>query len=70
MQNDIKYIAFLGEKNLKKDKNKNLPYCKLCFNKLWYPKILFSFDIDAQMVYYCNCKNTAIKIYLEDINAE
>ena len=77
MQNDkkIKYIVYLGSQNIKQEADKPLPQCKLCFNKYWHPKVILSFDFDTDkdesiLGYYCDCKNTMIKIYEEANNAE
>lgn len=71
MQNDdkIKYIVYLGSQNIKQKADKSLPQCKLCFNKYWHPKVVLSFDMDKDesiLGYYCDCKNTMIKIYMEE----
>ena len=69
MQNKIKYNILLGKRNLKNN-NSILPYCNLCFNKNWHPKILFSFDTGPKLVYYCDCKKSIIQIKVEKNNAK
>ena len=60
MQNKLNYKSVLGNKNIQLYKNK-YPQCKLCSNTKWHPKILFSFDLGAYLIYYCNCKQTMIE---------
>ena len=69
MQNKIEYNILIGERNLKNN-NGILPYCNLCLNKKWYPKILFSFDTNPKLVYYCDCKKSIIQAWMEKKDAE
>ena len=63
MQNNIKYKPFFGNKNIQlcnNNYNTICPQCKLCSNKVWKPKILFSFDTGIHLIYECDCQKTAI----------